>query len=69
MSISYNKLWKLLIDKQMNKGDLQRATGIGSATMAKLSKGENVQTEILVRICRTLQCEPGDIMELSPDEK
>lgn len=66
MSISYNKLWKLLIDKKMNKVALRRATGIGAATMAKLSKGESVTTEVLVRICEVLDCDITEIMELVP---
>ncbi|MDR0569833.1 MAG: helix-turn-helix transcriptional regulator [Clostridiales Family XIII bacterium] len=64
MGIIYNKLWKLLIDRRMKKGDLQREAGISSASMAKLSKGKNVNTEILVKICNALAVEPGDIMEL-----
>lgn len=63
MSISYNKLWKLLIDKKMNKQDLRKATGISAATMAKLGKGENVNTGILIRICKALHCDISDIME------
>ena len=54
MKITYNKLWKLLIDKKMNKQDLCNATQISAATMAKLGKGENVNTEILLRICLLL---------------
>jgi len=64
LSISYNKLWKLLIDKKMNKQGLRKATGIGAATMAKLGKGENVNTDVLVRICEALDCDIADIMEL-----
>jgi len=64
MIISYNKLWKLLIDKKMNKQDLCRATKISAATMAKLGKGENVNTEVLVRICEALNCNIADIMEI-----
>ena len=65
MSISYKKLWKLLIDKDMNKGDLQRMAGISASSIAKLSKGENVQTDILVKICAALECDTCDIMEIS----
>lgn len=54
MRISYNKLWKLLIDKNMNKQDLRKATGISSASVAKLGKGENVTTDVLLRICVAL---------------
>lgn len=64
MIISYNKLWKLLIDKKMNKQDLCKATKISAATMAKLGKGENVNTEVLVRICNALNCDITDIMEI-----
>ncbi|GHU17127.1 hypothetical protein FACS189475_00460 [Betaproteobacteria bacterium] len=63
MGISYKKLWKLLIDKDMNKGDLQRVAGISTTSVAKLTKGENIQTDILVRICYTLNCNTSDIME------
>lgn len=65
MRMSYNKLWKLLIDKEMKKGDLQKASGISSASMAKLAKGENVNTEILVKICAALNCDTSDIMEFT----
>lgn len=64
MKITYNKLWKLLIDKKMNKQDLCNVTKISSATMAKLGKGENVNTEILLRICNALDCDIADIMEI-----
>jgi DNA-binding Xre family transcriptional regulator len=64
MGISYNKLWKLLIDKGMKKGDLQRAARVSSSSMAKLAKGEVVTTEVLTKICVALSVEPGDIMGL-----
>ena len=67
MGVSYNKLFKLLIDKNMKKGDLCEAANVSPSSLAKLRNGENVNTDILVRICRVLQCEPGDIMELSRD--
>jgi DNA-binding Xre family transcriptional regulator len=63
MGMSYKKLWKLLIDRDMNKGDLQRAAGISTASIAKLAKGENVQTDVLARICYALRCDTSDIME------
>ena len=66
--VSYNKLFKLLIDKNMKKGDLCGAANVSPSSLAKLRNGENVNTDILVRICRVLQCEPGDIMELSHDK-
>lgn len=63
MHFSYNNLWKLLIDKNMNKQDLRKMTGISSASIAKLGKGENVNTEVLLRICKALNCDISDIME------
>ena len=67
MAISYKKLWKLLIDKDMKKKDLQRASGISSASITKLGKNENVNTEILQKICVALNCDIADIMEMIPD--
>jgi DNA-binding Xre family transcriptional regulator len=67
MAISYKKLWKLLIDKDMKKKDLQRASGISSASITKLGKNENVNTEILQKICVALRCDIGDIMEIVID--
>ncbi len=63
LRISYNKLWKMLIDKNMNKQDLKNATGISSASIAKLGKGENITTDILLKICEVLDCRLEDIME------
>ena len=68
MVISYNKLWHLMLDKKMNKQDLKRATGISTASIAKLGKGENITTDVLVKICKALDCELNDIMELSREE-
>lgn len=68
MALSYNKLWKLLIDKNMNKTELRNLTGISEATIAKLSKGENINTDILERICKALKCEIGDIVEMESEE-
>lgn len=62
MKISYNKLWKLLIDKNMNKQDLKRISGISSASVAKLGKGENITTDVLLRICSALNCDINDIV-------
>ena len=62
--ISYKKLWKLLIDKDLRKLDLQHMAGISSTSIAKLSKGENVQTDVLVKICDALLCDTTDIMEI-----
>lgn len=68
MAVSYKKLWHLLIDKDMKKQDLQRLTGLAPASIAKLSKGDTVTTETLVRICRALECDISDIMEILPEE-
>lgn len=64
MKISYNKLFKLLIDKNLKRKDLCKLAQISDATMAKLGKGANVNTEILVRICKALNCDICDIMEI-----
>ena len=69
MSVSYKKLWKLLIDRDMRKKDLRVATGISTTTLAKLGRNENVNTEILSKICTALDCDVGDIMEMIPNEK
>ena len=68
MAVSYKKLWKLLIDKNMKKKDLRAASGISTTTLAKLGKDENVSTEILSKICAGLNCDVGDIMEMVPDD-
>ena len=64
MSVCYNKLWKLLIDKGMKKIDLRLATGITTTALAKLGKNEHVSTEILTKICNALDCDLSDIVEL-----
>ena len=64
MSVSYKKLWKLLIDLDMKKKDLQQAAGVSSALIAKMGRNENVSTDSLVKICRALNCDIGDIMEV-----
>jgi DNA-binding Xre family transcriptional regulator len=69
MAISYNKLWKLLIDKKMKKKDLQNVSGISSSSVAKLGRNENVNTETLQKICSALHCDISDIMEMSDDAK
>ncbi|MEG0751640.1 MAG: helix-turn-helix transcriptional regulator [Oscillospiraceae bacterium] len=69
MPVSYNKLWKLLIDKGMKKVELRDAANISSGTLAKLGKNESVTTDVLVRICHVLNCDIGDIMEVLPDKK
>ena len=64
MSICYNKLWKLLIDKNMKKKDLRLAIGITTTALAKLGRNENVSTEVLVKICKVLDCDIADIVEV-----
>lgn len=68
MTVCYNKLWKLLIDRKMKKKDLIALTGISRGTMAKLGRDENINTEILVRICSALKCDVCDIVEIVPKE-
>lgn len=67
MHISYKKLWKLLIDRELKKGDLCEMAGISSASMAKLGKNENINTSILIRICEALNCDTSDIMEIEKE--
>ena len=67
MSVCYNKLWKLLIDRKMNKTDLRIAAGITTTALAKLGKNENVNTEVLAKICKVLECNIEDIMEFIPE--
>lgn len=69
MSISYNKLWKLLIDHKMNKSDLGKAAKMSPNTIAKLGKNETVSLDILVRICEVLNCDIGDIVEVTDESK
>ena len=64
MTFSYNKLWKLLVDKAMNKSSLCQKAGISSATVAKMVKGESVTTDSLLKICIALKCDISDIMEV-----
>lgn len=63
ISLSYNRLWKLLIDREMTKQDLRKVTGLSSASIAKLGKGQNVNTDVLIRICNALDCDLHDIVE------
>ena len=67
--MSYKKLWKLLIDKDMKKKDLQAAAGISWASITKLSKGKTVSMEVLMKICKALECNIGDIMDLILEEQ
>ena len=68
MKISYKRLWKLLIDRDLSKGEFRKVTGISSATSSKLLHGETVSSDILLRICTALNCKVEDIMEVVPDD-
>lgn len=69
MAISYNKLWKLLIDKNINKTELRKSAGISTNVLAKLGKGEPVSMDTITKICAALSCDIGDIMEVISDNK
>ena len=69
MKVSYNKLWKLLIDKRMTKIELRDAANMSSNTLAKLGKEENISMDVVMRICKVLKCDVGDIMEIYEDEE
>jgi len=64
MTVSYNRLWKLLIDKKMNKRELQLAAGVSTTVISKLTKGRSVTTDVLLKICKALDCDFSDIMEV-----
>ena len=68
MAISYNKLWKQLIDKNMTKTELRLKADIGTSTLAKLGKNEQVSLEVLLRICKVLNCDISEIMELIKED-
>lgn len=68
MPVSYNKLWKILIDEGMSKTDLIKASKITTNAMAKLGKNEDVRVEVLVKICRALNCTLDDIVDILPDD-
>ena len=68
MTAYYNKLWKLLIDKNMKKKDLRLATGMSTTALAKLGRNEHINTEILTKICEVLDCDLSDIIELVKEE-
>ncbi len=68
MKVSYNKLWKLLIDKKMMRVELRDSARISTTSLAKLGKDMNVSMEVLKKICRALNCNVGDIMDILPDE-
>ena len=67
MSVSYKRLWKLLIDKDMKKKDMVETAGISTYTINKLNRGDNVTTDVLVKICKALNCSFDDIMEVVDD--
>ncbi len=69
MSFSYNRLWKILIDKNMMKTELQEAVGISATTLAKMGKNEPISLKTIGRICKTLKCDVGDIVEYVDDEE
>ncbi|MBQ1991581.1 MAG: helix-turn-helix transcriptional regulator [Clostridia bacterium] len=64
MAISYKKLWKLLIDRDMKKKDLIAISGVSQSSVTKMGKNKNVNTEVLVRICLALNCDIGDVVEI-----
>lgn len=68
MRVSYNKLWKLLIDKNMKKMDLLEAVEMSPNTLAKFGRNENVSMDVIARICEYFKCDVGDIMEMIPEE-
>lgn len=68
MAVSYKKLWKLLIDRDMKKKDLLAASGISQSSLSKMGRNENVNTDILVKVCKALNCDVGDIMEIVQDD-
>ena len=67
MALSYKRLWKLLIDRDMKRKDLHRVSGVSTATLAKMSRGESVAASILDRICLSLKCDISDIVEVVSD--
>ena len=69
MTVCYNKLWKLLVDKKMSKADLRRAAGVAPNTMTKLRRDEEVSMAVLIRICTALDANIGEIMDLIPEDK
>ena len=67
MTVSYKKLWKLLIDRDMKKKELTELAGISSSSVTKMGHNENVNTEVIVKICSALHCDVGDVMEIIED--
>lgn len=68
MAVSYNKLWKLLIDKGMNKTELRRRADFGTTTLARLGKSQSVSMDVMIRICEVLNCNIADVMDFIPTE-
>lgn len=68
-TVSYDKLWKKLIDKKWNRTKLKEESGISTASLAKLGKNANITTDVLVKICEALDCDVADIMEILPAEE
>lgn len=69
VKVSYNKLWKTLIDRKMRKSDLRNRAHISTTALAKLGRDENVSMDVLKKICAALECNVGDIMDILPDSK
>ncbi len=69
MAVSYNRLWKLLVDKKMSKADLRKTSGVSPNTMTKLRRDEPVMLNVLDKICETLSCNYGDVMDYVPDKE
>ena len=69
VKVSYNKLWKTLIDRKMRKSDLRNRARISTTALAKLGRDENVSMDVLKKICAALECNVGDIMDILPDSK
>ena len=69
MGVSYKRLWKLLIDKDMKKQDLRKAAGLSASLMQKLNQNQSITTNSLVRICKVLDCQIEEVVELVPDEE
>ena len=69
MRISYKPLWRILLERDMSKKELREASGISTASLAKLGKGENITTDVLLRICEALHCNINEIIETIPDDE
>lgn len=69
MAVSYRKLFKLLIDRDMKKKELKELSGIGNSTMTKLANNENVTVEVMAKICNALNCSMDDVIEILPDRE